>query len=72
MATRKTSSRRHGKVTLTKATASEILAAVKVTRAEQRRAKSAVDSVKRRVHRAAGSKRVSSAKPRVTSGLEAK
>jgi len=52
MATRKTAPRRHGKVRLTKATASEILAAVNVSPAEQRRAKSAVDSVKRRVQRA--------------------
>jgi hypothetical protein len=60
MVTRKTAAGRQGKVALTKATASEILAAVKVSQAEQRRAKSAVDSVKRRVPRARGSKRVSS------------
>jgi hypothetical protein len=64
--TRKASPRRHGKVTLQKATASEILAAVKVTPAEKRRAQSAVASVKRGTSGVSGSvKRLSSPK-RVT------
>jgi len=61
--TRKGSSRRDGKVTLRKATASEILAAVKVTPAEKRRAQSAVASVKRGTSGVSGSvKRLSSLK----------
>ena len=62
--TRKAFPRRHGKVTLQKATASEILAAVKVTPAEKRRAQSAVASVKRGTSGVSGSvKRLSSPKP---------
>ena len=68
MATKKNARRRQSKVTLTKATASEILAAVNVSRAEERRAKAAVASVKRGVQRLSGSvKRVSSAKRRAAS-----
>lgn len=43
------------KVSLQKASASEILAALKVGRAEERRAKSAVASAKRSSHRMSGS-----------------
>lgn len=61
--TKRGSGRRHGKVTLKKATASEILAAVKVSPAEERRAKSAVASVKRGSSRVSGSvKRLSESK----------
>jgi hypothetical protein len=55
--------RRTAKVSLKKASASEILAGLKVGRAEERRAMSAVASAKRSAHRVSGSvKRVSSAK----------
>jgi hypothetical protein len=66
--TKKGSGRRDGKVTLKKATASEILAAVKVSPAEERRAKSAVASIRRSASRVSGSvKRLSVSKRRAAS-----
>ena len=53
--TSRNAARRHTKVRLSKATASEILSAVKVTPAEERRAKSAVAAAKRLTHRTSAS-----------------
>jgi len=65
---RKPSTKRNAKVLLVKASASEILSGVKVTPAEQRRAKSAVASAERLLnHRSVSEKRASVTKASATS-----